>query len=110
MTVNLQSQPILYGATYSVYVRAARLALAEKGVGYTLVEVDVFGAAPGWYAKHHPFMRIPAFEHEEFRLYETVAIMHYVNEAFAGPPLMPPTTPEGAGARTRARRADQQCN
>jgi glutathione S-transferase len=102
MSANLQSQPILYGATYSVYVRAARLALAEKGVGYALVEVDVFGGAvPDWYAKHHPFMRIPAFEHGQFRLYETAAIMHYVDEAFAGPSLMPPATPEGARARAR---------
>lgn len=94
--------PILYGAAYSVYVRAARLALAEKGVAYSLVEVNVFGGAvPEWYAKHHPFMRIPAFEHDGFRLFETVAIMRYVDEAFAGPPLMPPATPEGARARAR---------
>jgi glutathione S-transferase len=110
MSANFQSQPILYGAPYSVYVRAARLALAEKGVGYTLVEVDVFGGSvPGWYAKHHPFMRIPAFEHGEFRLYETAAIMHYVNEAFAGPPLMPPCEIRGC-ASTRAGGADQQRN
>ena len=60
--------PTLYGAAYSVYVRAARLALVEKGVEYALVEVDIFGGAvPGWYAKLHPFKRIPAFEHDGFR-------------------------------------------
>ena len=32
--------PILYGAPYSVYVRAVRLVLEEKGVPYRLVEVD----------------------------------------------------------------------
>ncbi|RVD71405.1 glutathione S-transferase family protein, partial [Mesorhizobium sp. M4A.F.Ca.ET.029.04.2.1] len=36
------SKPILYGADYSVYVRIARLALEEKGIGYDLVPVDVF--------------------------------------------------------------------
>ena len=33
----MSEQPILYGASYSVYVRAVRLTLAEKGVPYTLV-------------------------------------------------------------------------
>lgn len=90
--------PTLYGAAYSVYVRAARLALVEKGVAYALVEVDIFGGAiPDWYARLHPFGRIPAFEHDGFRLYEAAAIMRYVDEAFDGPPLMP------ADPRGRAR-------
>ena len=89
------SPPTLYGAPYSVYVRAARLALAEKGVAYDLVPVDIFAAeVPGWYRALHPFGRIPAFEHDGFRLYETGAILRYVDEAFDGPsgtlPLMPP--------------------
>jgi len=35
-------RPVLFGAPYSVYVRAARLALDEKGVDYQLVPVDIF--------------------------------------------------------------------
>ena len=73
--------PILYGAAYSVYVRAARLALAEKGVAYELVEIDIYGAAPDWYARLHPFRRIPAFAHDGFVLYEAAAILRYVDEA-----------------------------
>ena len=38
------SDPILFGAAYSVYVRSVRLALEEKGVAYRLEEVDVFAA------------------------------------------------------------------
>jgi glutathione S-transferase len=86
------SEPILFGAPYSVYVRSVRLALAEKGVPYRLVEVDVFapGGPPAEYlAQRHPFGRIPAFEHDGFRLYETSAIARYVDEAFAGPRLQP---------------------
>jgi glutathione S-transferase len=86
------SEPVLFGAPYSVYVRSVRLALAEKGVPYRLVEVDVFapGGPPAEYlAQHHPFGRIPAFEHDGFRLYETGAIARYVDEAFAGPRLQP---------------------
>lgn len=85
------SEPVLFGAAYSVYVRIARLTLAEKGVPYRLVEVDVFaeGGPSADYLARHPFGRIPAFEHDGFRLYETAAITRYVEEAFAGPPLMP---------------------
>lgn len=85
------SEPTLYGAPYSVYVRAARLALVEKGVGYRLVDIDIFadGGPPEDYLRRHPFRRIPAFEHDGFRLYETGAITRYVDEAFDGPALMP---------------------
>jgi glutathione S-transferase len=82
---------VLFGAAYSVYVRSARLALEEKGVPYRLEEVDIFapGGPPPSYREHQPFGRIPAFEHDGFRLYETGAITRYVDEAFAGPPLQP---------------------
>ncbi len=85
------AEPIVFGAAYSVYLRAVRLALEEKGVPYRLEEVDIFadGGPPEDYLARHPFARIPAFEHDGFRLYETNAISHYVDEAFDGPPLMP---------------------
>ncbi|MBZ9659442.1 glutathione S-transferase family protein [Mesorhizobium sp. ESP-6-4] len=93
------AKPILYGADYSVYVRIARMTLEEKGVGYELVPLDIFAAEgiPAWYLEHHPFGRIPAFEHDGFRLFETGAITRYVDEAFDGPALQP------VDARGRAR-------
>ncbi|PDQ19125.1 glutathione S-transferase [Mesorhizobium sanjuanii] len=93
------SKPVVYGADYSVYVRIVRLALEEKGIDYKLAPVDVFAAEgiPGWYFEHHPFGRIPAFEHDGFRLFEASAIACYVDEAFDGLALQP------ADARARAR-------
>ncbi|HEY2444307.1 MAG TPA: glutathione S-transferase family protein [Rhizomicrobium sp.] len=87
----MEDRIIVYGAAYSVYVRAVRLALAEKGVPYELVEVDVFaaGGPPAEQVARHPFGRIPAFEHDDFRLYEASAIERYVDEAFDGPRLQP---------------------
>jgi glutathione S-transferase len=81
----------LYGLTRSVYTRIARLALEEKGIDYALHEVEIFGpdGVPAEHRARHPFGRIPAFEHDGFRLYETSAITHYVDDAFAGPPLQP---------------------
>ncbi len=91
--------PTVYGASYSVYVRAVRLALEEKGVAYRLEAVDIFAedGPPAGYDGRHPFLRIPAFEHDGFRLYEAGAITRYVDAAFAGPALMP------AAPRQRAR-------
>lgn len=91
--------PRVYGADYSVYVRIVRLALAEKQVEYEHVPVSVFaeGGPPDWYLELHPFKRMPAFEHDGFRLYETAAITRYVDEAFDGPALQP------ADVRERAR-------
>lgn len=93
------AKPTLYGADYSVYVRIARMTLEEKGVDYELVPLDIFAAEgiPDWYLEHHPFGRIPAFEHDGFRLFETSAIARYIDEAFAGTALQP------ADARGRAR-------
>ena len=88
----------LFGADYSVYVRSARLALEEKGLDYTLTPIDVF-APEGVgedYLSLNPFGKIPAFKHNGFVLFETGAILRYVDEAYEGPSLQP------AGARDRA--------
>jgi len=83
--------PIVFGAPYSVYVRAVRLTLEEKGVPYEVVPVDIFasGGPPPEHRSRHPFGRIPAFEHAGFCLYEAGAITRYVDEAFPGPRLQP---------------------
>jgi glutathione S-transferase len=81
----------VYGAKYSVYTRIVRLALEMKGIAYRLVEIDIFGtdrASPD-YAAGQPFRRIPAFEHDGFRLFESGAITRYIDEAFTGPALQP---------------------
>lgn len=82
--------PVLHGYRPSVYVRVARLALAEKGVAYDQVEVNPFAAdAPPAYLVLQPFNRVPTLVHDGFVLYETGAITRYVDRAFAGPSLQP---------------------
>lgn len=97
--MTLADKPVVFGAPYSVYVRAVRMALEEKGVDYELVPVDMFaaGGPPAEHRERHPFGKIPAFEHAGFCLYEAGAITRYIDEAFAGPALQP------ADARSRAR-------
>src|SRR6185437_15690415 len=80
----------LHGYRYSVYVRIARLVLAEKGVAYDRVEVNPFAPdMPASYLALHPFGRVPALVHDGFALYETAAITRYVDRAFPGPALQP---------------------
>jgi glutathione S-transferase len=85
---------ILYGTPLSTYVRSARMACVEKGVPYTLEPVPPHSET---LRELHPFGRIPALRHGDFTLYETSAIMRYVDEAFDGPLLTP------AEPRQRAR-------
>lgn len=80
----------LHGYYYSVYVRIARLALAEKGVAYDRAEVNPFAPdVPASYLALHPFGRVPTLVHDGFVLYETAAITRYVDRAFDGPALQP---------------------
>ena len=83
------ARPIVYGAAMSPYVWSVRLALAEKGVAHELVSVEPSEFRSEPHLSRHPFGRIPAFEHDGFALYETQAIMRYVDEAFAAAALQP---------------------
>jgi glutathione S-transferase len=93
------SRIALFGAAYSVYVRIPRLVLEEIGLRYDLVEIDIFTkeSVPADYAARHPFSRIPAFEHDGFRLFETDAIVGYILDSFGDHRLVP------IGAKDRAR-------
>ncbi len=81
----------LLGLRISVYTRIARLALEEKGVPYTLEEVDIFADAgpPAEYLALNPFGTIPSLLYGEFHLYETAAITRWVDDGFSGPELQP---------------------
>ena len=83
------AMPILHGPAFSTYVRSVRITLAEKGVEYDLREFNFLEGWPDGYEKLHPFMKVPAFEHDGLNLYETPAIMVYINAGFDGPALLP---------------------
>ena len=80
----------LYGYQYSVYAWIARLAMHEKGIGYTWVEINPFARdVPADYLAMHPFGRVPTLINGDFVLFETSAITRYVDEAFEGRRLQP---------------------
>ena len=87
----MNGKPKLFGPEYSTYTRTVRLALAEKGVDYELVEVDFLrgeGAKPAHLARH-PFGKVPVFQYCNFSVYETGAILQFIEDTFEGPHLVP---------------------
>ena len=66
-----------------------RLALAEKGVAHELVDVPFGAHREEPHLSRHPFGKMPAFEHDGFALYETQAILRYIDEGFPVAPLQP---------------------
>ena len=76
----------LLGDPRSTYVRTARMGLAEKGIKYTLQQA--MPQTPEILAIH-PWGKMPAFRDGDLQLFETSAILRYVEEAFPGPSLLP---------------------
>lgn len=77
----------LLGDVRSSYTRTARMALAEKCVAYTMQNARP--QSPDILALH-PFGRIPALRDGEIELWETSAIVNYLDECFdTGVPLRP---------------------
>src|SRR6266851_5898839 len=83
------ARPIVYGPAGSTYVWSTRLALAEKGVAHELIEVGFDEHRQEAHLARHPFAKVPAFEHDGFALYETQAILRYIDEGFPVAPLQP---------------------
>ncbi|MBZ8119650.1 glutathione S-transferase family protein [Roseovarius sp. LXJ103] len=90
----------LTGYRHSVYTWSARLALTEAGAAFDVVDLDPF-TAEGLAAliPLQPFGRVPVLEHGSFRLWETAAILDYVNAELAGGRM----TPEAPRALARMR-------
>lgn len=87
----------VYGVPGSPYTRSVQLSLEEKAIAYELRIVSVVETKQEPHLNRHPFGRVPAFEHGDLRLYETQAILRYLEDAFPEPGLTP--TDPGACAR-----------
>jgi glutathione S-transferase len=78
--------PVLLGDYRSPYVRSARIGFEEKGIAYALETTRP--QSPEMLAVN-PFGKMPALRCGELTLYETSAILRYLDETFPGPALMP---------------------
>ena len=78
----------LFGFPRSVYVQMAGIVLTHKEVPYAFHDLETEMNAPSHIALH-PFERVPILRHGEFTVYETSAIVSYIDDAFDGPKLTP---------------------
>ena len=77
----------LLGDTRSTYVRTARMGFAEKGVVITLQPCQPHSPE---LCAIHPFGRMPALRDGEIEVWETSAILKYLDESFGDGPLLTP--------------------
>jgi len=87
----------------SPFARAVLATLEEKGARYRLAPLAPNASKSPEHLARHPFGRVPAFEHDGFALYETQAILRYLDRVLPQPALTP------ADPR-RAARMDQVMN
>jgi len=85
----------LFGFPRSVYVQMAGLVLTHKEVPYAFHDLETEMNTPTHVALH-PFERVPILRHGDFTVYETAAIVAYVDDAFAGSTLTPSTPQQRA--------------
>jgi glutathione S-transferase len=83
---------IVHSIPGSPFGRAVFATLEEKGAAYALQRVAMRTPA---HLALHPFGRIPILQHGDFRLYETQAILRYLDRVSPAPPLTP-TSPRAA--------------
>jgi glutathione S-transferase len=73
----------------SPYGRAVLAALEEKGARYRLAPVPAGAFKSPDHLARHPFGRVPVLEHGDFALYETQAILRYLDRILPEPALTP---------------------
>ncbi len=76
----------IIGVPFSNFVWAVRACCEAKGVAYTLNPARPHSPDV---SAIHPFGKIPAMRHGEVTLYETRAIIGYIDAAFPGPKVLP---------------------
>ena len=92
----------LHWHPFSIYPRRVRIVLHEKRIACEEVVVDLPGGGLQTVAFRtlNPFGQVPVLEDDGLVLYESIAILEYLEERYPTPALMPANDPV-ARARTR---------
>jgi glutathione S-transferase len=83
------SEFVAYGIPGSPFLRSALLVLEEKRQPYRLQTLAVGENRGESHLARNAFGRIPVLEHGDFRLYETQAILRYVDAVCPSPAMTP---------------------
>jgi glutathione S-transferase len=87
---------IVHSVAGSPYGRAVLATLVEKGASYRFAPVAPGGNRQEPHVSRHPFGRVPVLEHDGYMLYETQAILRYLDRVLPDPALTP-ADPKAAG-------------
>jgi glutathione S-transferase len=79
---------IVHGFPGSTYVQIVRLVLTHKTVEFEFRDLETEMNTPA-HRMLHPFEYVPILTHGDFTLYETSAIVDYIDAAFPEPCLTP---------------------
>jgi glutathione S-transferase len=96
----------LYDADRCPYCARVRIVLAEKGIEYETVAIDL-DDRPAWIYEKNPLGRVPVLEEDAFVLPESAVIDEYLEERYPEPPLWPADAAERAFGRLLVFRFDQ---
>src|SRR5215470_11179769 len=97
----------LYWHPFSVFPRRVRVAVREKGLACEEIEVDLPGGAtraPA-FRRLNPFGQVPVLDDDGLVIYESLAILEYLEERHPTPALLP----GDPGGRARARQLMHAC-
>jgi glutathione S-transferase len=97
------SEFTVYSVPGSPFGRAVLATLEEKGASYRLSPVAPGTMRAPEHLSRHPFGRVPVLEHNGFGLYESQAILRYLDRVLPSPALTP-------GDCRAAARMDQAMN
>jgi glutathione S-transferase len=95
------SEFIVHSIPGSPFGRAVLATLEEKAAGYRLAPVGPGTLKAEPHISRHPFGRVPVLEHGGFMLYESQAILRYLDRILPAPPLTP-ADPEAAARMDQA--------
>ncbi len=96
----------LYDADRCPYCARVRIVLAEKGIEYEPVQIDL-DDRPSWIYEKNPLGRVPVLEEDAFVLPESAVINEYLEERYPEPALWPADAAERSLARLLVFRFDQ---
>jgi glutathione S-transferase len=96
----------LYDADRCPYCARVRVVLAEKGLEYEVVAIDL-DDRPAWIYEKNPLGKVPVLEEDDFVLAESAVIDEYLEERWPEPPLWPADPGERALGRLLVHRFDE---
>jgi glutathione S-transferase len=96
----------LYDADRCPYCARVRIVLAEKGIEYETVVVDL-DDRPAWIYEKNPLGKVPVLEEDTFVLPESAVINEYLEDRYPEPALWPADAAERAFGRLLVFRFDE---